>query len=92
MHEKQQPAADDATADVAWAYRAFARLEAHGRSPSYEELAVAVAEDAGIVGFLAALPAAKRQPNLLFAAAGTCSAGRPQSVRCETSSATRRPS
>ena len=40
-----------------------------GRSPAYEALAAAVADDAGIVGFVAALPAAKRQPNLLFAAA-----------------------
>ena len=57
------------TADVARAYRAFARLEAHGRSPAYEALASAVADDPGIVGFVASLPAAKRQPNLLFAAA-----------------------
>jgi hypothetical protein len=62
-------AEDDVTADVAGAYRVFARLEAHGRSPAYEELASAVADDAGIVRFVAALPAAKRQPNLLFAAA-----------------------
>ena len=57
------------TTDVAQAYRVFARLEARGRSPAYEALASAVAEDAGIVGFVASLPAAKRQPNLLFAAA-----------------------
>ena len=54
---------------MARAYRVFARLEAHGRSPAYEALASAVAEDAGIVRFVASLPAAKRQPNLLFAAA-----------------------
>ena len=60
---------DDGTADVARAYRVFARLEARGRSPAYEALATAVADDAGIVGFVATLPAAKRQPNLLFAAA-----------------------
>jgi hypothetical protein len=62
-------AGDDATADVAQAYRTFARLEAHGRSPAYETLASAVAADPGITGFVASLPAAKRQPNLLFAAA-----------------------
>jgi hypothetical protein len=62
-------AEDNVTADVVRAYRAFARLEAHGRSPAYEALASAVAEDAGIVRFVASLPAAKRQPNLLFAAA-----------------------
>jgi hypothetical protein len=47
----------------------FAELEARGRSPAYETLASAAAEDAGIVGFVAALPPAKRQPNLLLAAA-----------------------
>jgi hypothetical protein len=49
-------------------YRAFA-AEACGRSPRYEELALAVAGDARVLGFLDALPTAKRQPNLLFAAA-----------------------
>lgn len=50
-------------------YRRFARLEAAGRSEQYEELSYAVAGDAFILSFLARLPAAKRQPNLLFAAA-----------------------
>jgi hypothetical protein len=49
-------------------YRAFAE-EARGRSPRYESLAGSVAEDAAILGFLGSLPAEKRQPNLLFAAA-----------------------
>jgi hypothetical protein len=49
-------------------YRAFA-VEARGRSPLYEELALAVAGDARLLEFLTALPTAKRQPNLLFAAA-----------------------
>jgi hypothetical protein len=49
-------------------YRAFA-AEARGRSPQYEELTIAVAGDPLILGFLDTLPAAKRQPNLLFAAA-----------------------
>ena len=49
-------------------YRVFGR-EAHGRSPAYESLAASVADDDQILGFLAALPPAKRQPNLLFAAA-----------------------
>ena len=62
-------AGNDVAADVALAYRAFARLEAHGRSPAYEALASTVADDDGIVSFVASLPAAKRQPNLLFAAA-----------------------
>jgi hypothetical protein len=49
-------------------YRMFGR-EAHGRSPAYESLAASVADDDVILGFLAALPPPKRQPNLLFAAA-----------------------
>ena len=50
-------------------YRAFAQ-EARGRSAAYESLAESVAADAALVGFVCALPYAKRQPNLLFAAAG----------------------
>jgi hypothetical protein len=55
-------------AGTAERYRAFA-AEARGRSPQYEELTIAVAGDPLTLGFLDALPAAKRQPNLLFAAA-----------------------
>jgi hypothetical protein len=50
-------------------YRAFARIEAAGRSPAYEVLANAVAADHVVLDFLSTLPAVKRQPNLLFAAA-----------------------
>jgi hypothetical protein len=50
-------------------YRLFARREARGRSAAYESLAESVADDTALVGFIASLPAAKRQPNLLFAAA-----------------------
>jgi hypothetical protein len=49
-------------------YRAFSR-ETRGRSPAYESLAASIAGDDLILGFLAALPPPKRQPNLLFAAA-----------------------
>ena len=55
-------------ADTAERYREFAR-EAHGRSAAYEALAEAVAGDGTVLGFLGTLPEAKRQPNLLFAAA-----------------------
>jgi hypothetical protein len=58
----------DLTASTAENYRAFAR-DARGRSPEYEHLATEVAGDPGILAFLASLPRAKRQPNLLFAAA-----------------------
>jgi len=54
---------------VAQTYRTFARQEAHGRSAAYEALAEAVAADATLVNFIASLPPARRQPNLLFAAA-----------------------
>jgi len=60
---------DDAVTAVAGTYRAFARLEARGRSAAYETLAEAVAGDAALVSFIASLPPEKRQPNLLFAAA-----------------------
>ena len=49
-------------------YRVFAR-EARGGSAAYQRLAESVAEDAAVVRFSASMPPAKRQPNLLFAAA-----------------------
>jgi hypothetical protein len=58
----------DPLASTAANYLGFA-LQASGESPHYEELAIAVAADQVVLGFLDRLPAAKRQPNLLFAAA-----------------------
>jgi hypothetical protein len=58
----------DPVAGTAETYRAFAG-ETQGRSPRYTELTLAVAEDRLVLGFLGTLPVAKRQPNLLFAAA-----------------------
>lgn len=49
-------------------YRRFARQEAAGRSPAYQRLAESVATDPEVLGFMATLSPAKRQPNLLFAA------------------------
>lgn len=49
-------------------YRRFGAAAAD-RSVAYAELAAAVAEDTRVLEFLDSLPAAKRQPNLLFAAA-----------------------
>lgn len=54
--------------DIAAWYRWFAENEARGSSPQYERLASAVAESEELVRWLARLPGAKRQPNLLFAA------------------------
>ena len=59
-HEQNVSTADN--------YRRFSRLEARGRSALYEQISASVAEDAEVLAFLAALPAAKRQPNLLLAA------------------------
>jgi hypothetical protein len=59
---------DGPQASTAENYRVFAS-EARGKSPRYEELAIGVADDRVILGFLDRLPTAKRQPNLLFAAA-----------------------
>src|SRR5580693_7641796 len=56
------------TAAITAKYREFA-AEARGRSPRYEELAMAAGRDQPVLAFLATLPPAKRQPNLLFAAA-----------------------
>lgn len=53
---------------IAADYRRFAEVEAAGRSPAYAEIAARVARDPAALAFLAALPRAKRQPNLLFGA------------------------
>ena len=58
----------DPRRSIAENYRVFGR-EARGRSPAYVSLAASVAGDDLVLGFLAALPPPKRQPNLLFAAA-----------------------
>lgn len=49
-------------------YLAFAEHEVKGVSPLYEELARFVAESEALLRFIAALPEAKQQPNLVFAA------------------------
>lgn len=50
-------------------YRRFAQREARGHSATYERLALAIADDSELLGFLDKLPEHKRQPNLLFGAA-----------------------
>jgi len=59
----------DPSVGLAENYRRFAVQEAAGKSDHYERLALAVADDAVILKFLATLPVGKRQPNLLFGAA-----------------------
>jgi hypothetical protein len=56
------------TERIAASYRRFAEAEARGHSPLYEALALGVADDPAVLAFLAALPPAKQQPNLLLAA------------------------
>lgn len=58
----------DGLANISARYVHFADTEARGRSPLYEKLARAVAEDREALGFLSTLPDLKRQPNLLLAA------------------------
>jgi len=60
---------DEAANAVARACRAFARREARGRSAAYEALGESIADDEALVGFIAALPSAKQQPQLVIAAA-----------------------
>ena len=62
-------AGHDAVRAVVRSYRDVARREARGRSAAYEALAESVAGDRALVGFIASLPPAKRQPQLVFAAA-----------------------
>jgi hypothetical protein len=47
-------------------YTDFAVREAHGVSPAYERLSLAVAGDRDILALIDTLPPAKRQPNLLY--------------------------
>lgn len=59
---------EEGLAEISARYIAFADTEARGRSPLYEKLARAVAEDRETLTFLSTLPDVKRQPNLLLAA------------------------
>jgi hypothetical protein len=61
-------APSDPLGAIAERYRRFASDEARGRSPLYEELALGVAGDAGVLEFLAGLDPMKQQPNLFLAA------------------------
>ncbi len=54
---------------TAQTYADYAAREAHGVSPTYERLALAISTDAEMLALLDDLPATKRQPNLLFSAA-----------------------
>lgn len=59
----------DELEDIAGFYRHFAEQEAKGESLTFERWASGVAGDPEVVELLRELPVAKRQPNLVFAAA-----------------------
>lgn len=59
----------DPVAEIADAYRRWADIESARMSAIYSAWAHAIADDGEVLVLLAALPAAKRQPNLIFAAA-----------------------
>ncbi|WP_338751977.1 DUF2332 domain-containing protein [Janibacter alittae] len=59
----------DELGDVAAFYGHFADHEAKGESPTFVRWACGVAQDPEVLALLGELPVAKRQPNLVFAAA-----------------------
>ncbi|MCD2442367.1 DUF2332 domain-containing protein [Agromyces sp. SYSU K20354] len=59
----------DSNAPTSERYRVFAEVEARGMSATYEAWALGVADDPGTIALVEGLPAAKRQPNLVFSAA-----------------------
>ncbi len=64
----ETPPNEASLAQVRALYREFAEHEAKGVSPLYEELCLAIAASEPLLRFVAALPEAKRQPNLVLAA------------------------
>ncbi|MBE7700074.1 DUF2332 domain-containing protein [Oerskovia sp. Sa1BUA8] len=60
--------------ELAESYVRWADVETRGSSPSYEGWARAIAADDQVLALIGALPARKRQPNLVFAAARTAGA------------------
>jgi hypothetical protein len=51
---------------IAASYAEFAAREAHGLSPAYERLSLAVSRDDEVLALLGTLPPGKRHPTLLF--------------------------
>jgi hypothetical protein len=58
----------DAEARSAVEYRDFAAVQVRGKSPLYEQLCHAIADDKLVLSRIAALPRERQQPNLLLAA------------------------
>jgi hypothetical protein len=63
---RQWPHRDHPVITIAEMYAEFAAREAHGVSPVYERLSLAVSRDDDVLALLGTLPPPKRQPNLLF--------------------------
>jgi hypothetical protein len=63
-------------------YRKWAREAVRGSSPTYERLALAVAEDDAVLRLLESVESGKRQPNLLFGALRWHGAPVEDSQRC----------
>ena len=68
---------------IAVRYRRFAEVQARGRSPTYEALANATAENGAVLNFLSTLPDDKRQPNLFLAALRWVLGDLPEASRIE---------
>src|ERR1700680_2549915 len=61
------PSSDELAA-ISRRYERFGTSEAHGSSPIYEQLALAVACSSKLLAFLRSVPSERRQPNLFLAA------------------------
>lgn len=59
----------DQRGEVARTYRVFGETQARHSSACFERWTLAIAEDDAVLGLVATLPPAKRQPNLVLAAA-----------------------
>jgi hypothetical protein len=71
----------DVLEQISQRYEDFARYEARQRSPGYARITQAIAADPFVLAFLAGLPEAKRQPNLLLAVVRYLSGTREDPVR-----------
>ncbi len=68
LHSTMETPPLEPLTSIAARYRRFAAVEARGRSPSYEALANAAADNDVVLQFLSTLPEERRQPNLFLAA------------------------
>jgi len=69
LHNRTMEPVAESLRGTAARYRHFAEVESMGQSARYRDWALGIAADADIVSLIDELPVAKRQPNLVFAAA-----------------------